>query len=74
MKTIKLYDGLRLTVDNESEDFLGFGWDEVCAAIHIPDECKDELFRWLFATGRLDLSAAYAGHTVIVEAIPCKNS
>jgi hypothetical protein len=73
LKTIKLYNGLRLTVDDESEDYLCFGWDEVCEAIHIPDECKDELFRYLFATGRLDLSAAYAGHTVIVEAIPSKN-
>lgn len=73
MKTIKLFDGCKLTVDGQSEEFRPFGWDDVCKAIHIPADCKDGLFRHLFTFGRLDLSPAYAGHEVVVELIPAKD-
>lgn len=72
MKTIKLYDGYRLTVDNETEDFIDKPIKEVWDRINIPkdENMRGELFRVLFAFGKLDLSEAYKGHTVIVNLIP----
>lgn len=74
MKTIKLYDGYRLTVDNETEDFIDKPIDEVWDRINIrKDEVlRGDLFRVIFAFGKLDLSEAYKGHTVIVELIPTR--
>lgn len=75
MKTIKVFDGYKVTVDDETEEFIDKPIDEVWDAIRIPTEkaLRDELFRGLFAFGRLDLSEAYKGHTVIVELIPTRN-
>lgn len=74
MKKIKLYDGYRLTVDNETEDFIDKPIDEVWDRINIPKDkvMRGDLFRVIFAFGKLDLSEAYKGHTVIVELIPTR--
>lgn len=74
MKTTKLYDGYRLTVDNETEDFIDKPIDEVWDRINIPKDevMRGELFRVIFGFGKLDLSEAYKGHTVIVELIPTR--
>lgn len=69
-KTIKIADGTRVIVDGEVYDFKPFGFDEACEAIHIPEECKQDLFRELFCRRRIDLSEAYTKHTVIMELIP----
>jgi len=74
MKTIKVFDGYKLTVDGETEDFIDTPLDEVWDKIKIPNDknMRDELFLALFCFGKLDLSEAYKGHTVIVELIPAK--
>lgn len=75
MKTIKVFDGYKLTVDDETEEFIDKPIDEVWDAIKIPKDktIRDDLFRGLFCFGELDLSEAYKGHTVIVELIPTRN-
>ena len=73
-KTIKVFDGYKLTVDNETEDFIDRSIDEVWDAINIPKDkrMRNDLFRNLFAFGRLDLSEAYKGHIVVVSLIPTR--
>ena len=75
MKTIKVFDGYKLTVDDETENYIDKPIDDVWNAIRIPNEkvLRYELFSELFAFGRIDLSEAYKGHTVIVELIPTRN-
>lgn len=74
MKSIKVFDGYKLTVDGEAENYIDTPIDDVWDAIRIPKEkaLRDDLFRELFAFGRIDLSEAYKWHTVIVELIPTK--
>lgn len=66
MKTIKLWDGIRVTTADDSEVFESPAelWD----AIHIEDkEVQAEIIRQLYCFGKVDLSAAY-GQTVILTA------
>lgn len=75
MKTIKVFDGYKVTVDDETEEFIDKPIDEVWDAINIPKDktLRYDLFSGLFCFGELDLSEAYKGHTVIVELIPTRN-
>ena len=75
MKTIKVFDGYKLTVDGETENYIDKPIDDVWDAINIPKDktMRDDLFRGLFCFGSIDLSEAYKGHTVIVELIPTRN-
>ncbi len=64
MRTIKLWDGIRVTTTGASEIFETPSelWD----AIHIEDkEAQTEIIRQLYCFGKADLSAAY-GQTVIL--------
>ena len=64
MKTVKLWDGIRVTTTDASEIFetLSELWD----AIHIEDkEAQTEIIRQLYCFGKVDLSAAY-GQMVIL--------
>lgn len=74
-KAIKLYDGYKVNVDDDIEEFKEHNWDEVMDYINIPKEkeIRSELFRHIFAFGVLDLSKAYHGHKVIVSLIPVKD-
>lgn len=74
MKTIKVFDGYKVTVDGETEEFIDKPIDEVWDTIKIPKDknLRYGLFSTLFCLGELDLSEAYKGHTVIVELIPAK--
>lgn len=73
-KTIKLYDGYKVNVDDEIYNFENESWDEVMDAINIPKdkELRGDMFRNIFAFGVLDLSEAYQGHKVVVSLIPTK--
>lgn len=64
MKTIKLWDGIRVTTTDASEVFESP--NELWKAIHIDDkDVQVELLKRLYCFGKVDLSAAY-GQTVIL--------
>lgn len=80
MESIKLYDGVEITVDNETETIESIA--EMWEFLHITEEvfrdkaALDEVRRSIMANligrGYMDLSPAYAGHTVTVKLIPAK--
>lgn len=62
MKTVKLWDGIRVTTADASEVFNTP--NELWEAIHIEDkDVQIELLKQLYCFGKVDLSAAY-GQTV----------
>lgn len=64
MKTVKLWDGIRVTTADASEVFNTP--NELWEAIHIEDkDVQIELLKQLYCFGKVDLSAAY-GQTVIL--------
>ena len=64
-KSIKLWDGIRVTTASESEVFTDP--QELWKAIHIEDEeAQKEIIKNLYCFGRVDLSAAYR-QTVILS-------
>lgn len=74
MEEIKLFDGTNITVDGETvfcegpqEMFklLNMGMPEY-------EEARIAVLRYLFAFHKMDLSAAYPGHTVTIEIVPTK--
>ena len=80
MKHIKLYDGVTVIVDNDVQtfksivemyDFLRIT-QEVFPDADMLAEVRRDITAKLLAFGNIDLSAAYAGHTVIVKLIPAK--
>lgn len=74
-KTVKMFEGIRLTVDTQSEAYFDRSPSEVLDVIHIPEEAKTDVFRALICNGgHLDLSYAYEGHKVTLDIIPCKEA
>ena len=64
MKTIKLWDGIRVTTTDASQVFET--QNELWEAIHIEDRgVQVELLKQLYCFGKVDLSAAY-GQMVIL--------
>lgn len=65
MKTIKLWDGIRVTTTDASEVFETPA--ELWEAIHIEDKnIQTDILQQLFCFGKVDLSAAY-GQLVILS-------
>ena len=64
MKTIKLWDGIRVTTTYDSEVFESP--TELYEAIHVEDKAvQSEIIKQLYCFGKVDLSLAY-GQTVIL--------
>ena len=78
MKTIKLYDGVTVTVDGESQTVESIAdlWEILNITKEICGDGVDEIRRGITANllgfGRIDLSDAYRGHTVLLSLIPAK--
>ena len=67
MRTIKLYEGIDLTVDGQKHfcpDMTAFDM------VNIPDDARMAVLQRLMAFGYMDLSPAYDGHTVTMKLIP----
>ena len=80
MKHIKLYDGVTVTVDNDVQTFKSIAemydflriTQEVFPDAEMLAEVRRNITAELLAFGKMDLSEAYAGHTVFVKLIPAK--
>lgn len=80
MKTIKLYDGVTVTIDGESQTVEGPAdlWpllnltEEYFPDTALLNEMKHGITTQLICFGRADLSDAYAGHTVLLSLVPAK--
>ena len=78
MKTIKLYDGVTVTVDGESQTVENIAdlWDVLNINEKYCGDGVDEIRRGITANllgfGRIDLSDAYRGHTVLLSLVPAK--
>lgn len=76
MEEIKLFDGVKITVDGETEvvESPQEMFKELNMAADTPDmkEARIAVLRYLLSFHRMDLSAAYAGHTVTIEIVPTK--
>ena len=77
--SIKLWDGIRIVTDRDTEIvdapcdlWKVFGWD----IENDPDakECASIITRELFCFGRIDLSPMNGGKTLLLVAIPSKES
>ena len=71
MKTIKLWDGIRVTTANfsvvcENNDEL---WETLNMQGAAYDELKTEIMRELFCVGKCDLTPQYHGHMVILTVV-----
>lgn len=75
-KTIKLWDAIALTVNGETERFENP--KDLWAALNMDSEtykeAQTEIIRNLYCFGRLDLSDAYPGYTVLLSVVPCKDN
>lgn len=79
MKTIKIWDGVRVTTSSESEVVESpsdlwkmFGWD----IENDPNakECSQIITRELFCFGHIDLSQMNGGKTLLLSVIPASES
>ena len=77
MKAIKIWDGIRVTIDGESE-IIKDGMPAVfkCLNMDSPmyEECRTGITRHLFCFGHIDLTEAYPGHSVVLDVIPATNN
>lgn len=65
MKSIKLWDGIRVTTDSDSQVFTTP--DELWDAINWHDKAtQTDIIRELYCFGKIDLSNCYKGNTVIL--------
>ena len=71
MKSIKLYDGINVTLNDETEFFPDM---KAYDFLRIPDELRINITRHLMAFRSMDLTAAYGGHydKVYIELVPSK--
>lgn len=67
-KTIKLWDGIRVTTATDSEIYETPQelWDALNMSGEEYEEAKRCIMTDLFCFGKCDLTAAYRGHTVIL--------
>lgn len=78
-KTIKMYDGVTVTVDGQSQtlEFISELWEvlNITPKYFNPadlEEAKTNITTNLICFGRMDLSDAYRGHTVLLSLVPAK--
>ena len=69
MKSIKLFD-VELTVDGKTYTYENNQWMD---DIHIPENMKADILRHLMCFHTVDLTEAYAGHTVVVKLVAPKD-
>ena len=78
-RTIKLWDGWRMTYDGEEticktppEVWEYLGWDIENDAN--ASECASIITREVYCFGHMDLSQLCPGHTLTVDVIPCSSN
>lgn len=73
-KTIKLWDSIAVTVNGETEKFENP--KDLWAALNMDSdeykEAQENILRALYCFGRIDLTDAYPGYTVMLSVVPCK--
>jgi len=76
MKEIKIFEGVNITVDGETEFVESpqqmFVELNMAADTEEMKEARMAVLQYLVAFHKMDLSAAYPGHKVTLEVVPVK--